>query len=603
MLSPSSSSAHPTDLIARLRHDGWRARHLLWSLPSLLLIVMQVRPVLGRLDRTVLGTLDGSDALLQSGILTWATRHLLDPMAATNLPIFYPAPSALMSMDSLLGQALLVTPALWLGDPTPALLYNLAVIGTLLFSGLSGAALWLAVSEGQAPGRRAAGAGMAALLLLGAPFTAWQLGMLNQISPPWVALLLAALWRGWLRFREGQPAHRWWWLAAACLVFQAAWGWYGFADTVFVAGTCAVAGIWRAVARRRMGDLTRQLALPALVAVALVIVLALPYLQLRAQTPEYTRHLGPVAHYSTQLRMIGNQGPHRLALSDLDGSEEPAAARALRNTDAVLHPGWLTMVFAAVGLWRWRRLPPAWRTFGVLVTAVGVVGLVMSFGESGGLPPGSGRRVALPFGYLRDVVVPFQAYRAPVRFAYLGTIALTWFAVVGFDALLRPAAAKAGRWLAAVALVLIWIESVPMALLAVPVPVDGRAGRHPLPEAVGAGPVLSVPVPPTEADERAVDALWLHRALATGHPVTDGLSGWVPPVTRRLRARLAACEAGHADPVALLDSLRTEGVVGAEVVEAGHDPARVAFWKRTLEAQGLVGVPTAPGYRFYPLER
>jgi len=602
-----SSPLAPAALVARAaahwKDGGWRPRHLLWSLPSLALIAMQVRPVLGRLDRTVLGTLDGSDALLQSGILTWTTRHLLDPMAVTDLPIFHPAPSALMSMDSLLGQALLVMPALWLGDPTPALLYNLAIIGTLLLSGLSGAALWLATSEGQEPGRRAAGAGLAALFLLGAPFTAWQLGMLNQISPPWVALLLAALWRGWRRFRDGRDARRWWWLAAACLVCQAAWGWYGFAGTVFVAGTCAVAALWRAVAARRTGDLARQLAMPLVAAMALVMVLAYPYLQLRSQTPEYTRHLGAVAHYSTQLRMIGNQGPHRLTIDDLGGSEEPTAARALRNTDAVLHPGWLPLLFAVVGLWRWRRLPVAWRSFGVLAIAVGVVGLVMSFGESGGLPPGSGRRVPLPFGYLRDVVVPFQAYRAPVRFAYLGTIALTWFAVVGFDALWRPAAAKAGRWLAAVALVLIWIESVPMALLAVPLPVDGRQGRGALPDAVGPGPVLSLPVPPTEADEQPVDALWLHRALATGRPYTGGLSGWVPPVTRELRARLADCEAGHADPVALLDSLATTGLVGAEVAEAHADPVRVAFWKQTLEAQGLVGVTTATGYRFYALER
>lgn len=596
-------STAPSDRPSSLAHDGWRWRHLLWSLPSLALIIMQVRPVLGRLDRTVLGTLDGSDALLQSGILTWATRHLLDPTGILGLPIFYPSSAALMSMDSLVGQAAVMMPLLWLGDPTPALLYNLAVIASLLLTAAAGAALWLATSEGEPAGRRAAGAGLTALFLLGAPFTTWQLGMLNQISPPWVVLLLAVLWRGWRRFSGGRPARRWWWFAAACLACQAAWGWYGFADAVFVAGTCAVAGIWQARSQRRLVALARQLAIPMVAAGAVVIALAWPYLQLRAETPEYTRHLGAVAHYSTQLRMLGNAGPHRLGVADLMGAEEPAADRALRNTDAVLHPGWLTLICALVGLWRWRWLPPAWRRFGLLVAAVGLVGLVMSFGESGGLPPGSGRRVHLPFGYLRDVLVPFQAFRAPVRFVYLATITLAWWGTVGVVGGWREGAARARRALAIAVCVLVWVESVPVAMLAVPVPVDGREGRHGLPSDVGAGAVLTLPAPADEATETPLEALWLHRALATGHPVTGGMSGWVPPVTGQLRARLAAVEAGRDDPVALLDSLATAGVVGAEVAVAGGEPARVAFWTQVLEAQGLVGVETAPGYRFYALGR
>lgn len=585
-----------------LRPDEWRWRHALWSLPSLLLIAAQVRPVLGRCDRAVLGTLGGGDALLQSGILGWTVRHFWHPFTCMKLPIFFPAESALMSMDSLLGQALLVAPVAAVADPSPALLYNLAVVLTLLLTAASGAALWLASSSGQPAGRRAAGAGFCALLLLGAPFTTWQLGMLNQISPPWVVLLLAVLWRGWRRLVIGDDPRPWWWAAAACLVLQAAWGWYGFADAVFVAGTCAVAALWRAVRTGRTWALLRSLILPVAAALALVVALAWPYLALRSETPEYTRDVGAVSFYSAQVRFLGNPGPHRLAWADFTGDALPAAERARLNTDAVLHPGWIIAACALVGVWRWRRFTAEQRRFGLLVAGVGVVGMVMAFGESGGLPPGSGNRVLLPFGVLRELFMPFEAYRAPVRFVYLVAVALAWWGAAGMYGGDPRRSRRWHRGLVAAVWMLVWVESVPMAMLAVPVPVDGRSGRHPLPVTTERGAVLTLPAPHDESVEPATEALWLHRALATDHAVTGGLSGWVPPVSRQLRERLAACERGEGAVAELLHDLAAQGVIGAEVALNHAEPARVAFWCDALEARGLRGRPTAPGYRFYALE-
>jgi hypothetical protein len=585
--------------------DRWRWRHLGWSLPSLALIAMQMRPVIPCANRAVLGTLDGADALLQSGILTWTARRLGDPAAWSALPIFHPSTTSLMSMDSLAGQALAVLPAMWLGDPTPALLYNLAVVVTLLLVAAGGATLWLATSAGQPAGRRAAGAGLCALLLLGSPFTTWQLGMVNQISPPAVVLLMAALIGGGLRLAAGGDARRWWWAAAACLAMQAAWGWYGFGDAVFVMVVAVPVGAWLAWRRGRLGALARHAGPPLLLAMAVVLLLAAPYLRLRTETPEYTRELGAVAHYSTQLSMLGNLGPHRLQPADLAGQGGPAAERALRNTDAVLHPGWLTALMALAGLWRWRRLSPALRGVALFLSAVGLVGFVMSLGDSGGWPPGSDRRVTFPFGYLRDAFMPFQAYRAPVRFVFLAVVATTWWATLGAMGAMgvgeRPATGRRRATLA-VAWMLVWLESVPVALLAVPVAVDGRSGVGALPAGTPSGAILSLPEPGTEAEETVLDSLWLHRALATGRAYTGGQSGWVPPATRRLRRQLVECEAGTRDTAALLDSLRAAGVAGAEL--ALDAPAgRVAFWSDALRKQGCVAAPTAPGYRFYAWPR
>lgn len=574
----------------------WRWSHVLWSLPVLAFVAVQVRPVLGRFDRAVLGSLDGTDAVFQSGILTWTARHFWQPSVCIDLPIFYPARNALVAMDTLVGQALVVAPLTWIADPTPALLYNLAVLVTLLLTALSGALLWLAFTDGAPPGCRAAGAALCALFLLGSPFTTWQLSMLNQISPPWVVLLVAALWRGWRRFAAGASPRPWWWAASACLVVQAAWGWYGFADAVFVLGAALAMGLWRARRERRGWTLVRSAALPSLTAAVLVLALAWPYLQLRSETPEYTRELQAVQHYGAHLHVLGNAGPHRLGWDDLTGSASPAAERAMTNVDAVMHPGWLALVGVALAATTWRRWPEGlWRGRWFLV-ALGVVGFVMAFGDSVGVPPGSDRRIILPFGILRELLTPFEAFRAPARFLFLTVIATGWLATVGVMNL-----ARGRRWLVFAVAALVWLESVPVAMLAVPVEVDGRRSGPLVPHRPD-GAVLTLPAPRTEADEDVAETRWLHRALATGHPVTGGVSGWVPPPTRELRERLTACERGEAAVADLLAEMRALGVVAAEIRLQDSDPERVVFWQQALRGLGRAGRRSAPGYRVHVLD-
>jgi hypothetical protein len=573
-----------------------RRRNFLWALVPLSFLVMQLRPLFGRWDRTVLGSLDGVDALLQSGILTWTARHFWQPLTCIDLPIFHPARSALVCMDTLVGQAVMVAPLVWLGDPTPALLYNLAVVATLVLVAAAGAWLWLATSTGDDGPERAAGAALLALLLLGAPFTTWQLGMLNQISPPWVILLVAVLWCGWRRFERGEDPRRWWWLAAGCLVVQAAWGWYGFADAVFVLGTGLVMGAWRAWRRGRLRPLVVPAILPGLVAALLVLGLAWPYLQLRADTPAYTRELNEVQHYGAHLHVLTNAGPHRLGWSDLTGAAEPAAERARRNVDAVMHPGWLALAGVVLGVVTWRRWSGGRRRAGLFLAIVGVVGFVMAFGDSVGVPPGSDRRIILPFGVLREIVTAFEAYRAPARFLFLTVIATSWWATAGI-----VTAGRGRRWLVPLAMALIWLESIPMAMLAVPVEVDGRQDPTSVVRDAPAGAVLTLPAPRSEAEEDAAETRWLHRALATGRAVTGGVSGWVPPATRQLREALAASERGELAPAQLLADVRAMGVSAAEIRIDGSDPDRVAFWRRALADLGAAGRPSAPGFEFYVL--
>ncbi|MDD5718149.1 MAG: hypothetical protein PHQ53_00505 [Candidatus Krumholzibacteria bacterium] len=593
-MAANTPESNRVPLNRRWRWSGW-----LWALPVAALIAAQIRPVFGQCERAVLATLDGVDALMQSGLVAWSATTWWQPAIWVGLPIFYPTPNAIVCMDSLLGQALLVAPLRLFGDPSPALLYNLACLATLVLVAVATALLWHGSGAGRERATGAAGAALCALFLLGSPFTTWQLGMLNQISPPCVVLLLVCLWLGWRRFDRHGGAGLWWWAAAACLAIQAAWGWYGFADAFFVLAVAGVAGTWAAWRRRRVRTLVRQVLAPVLLASALVLAMAWPYLTQRSSESEFTRGEQEVSYYSATLQMIGNPGPHRATWRDLWGGGELAAERARRNVDAVLHPGWVALACAAIGVWRWRRMSPAVRRFGLLLAAIGVVGIVMAFGDSGGLPPGTANRLKLPFGYLRDLVTPFQAFRAPVRFVYLGAIALAWWAAVGACSVAEPLKPRSRRLLLGGLTLALWLESVPMGLLAVPVRVDGRPGSQPLPARVPAGAVLTLPAPATEQDEDATEVLWLHRALATGRPVTGGVSGWVPPQTERLRALLAACEAGCADPLVVLADLRAQGIAGVEMAVAGADSVRVAYWDSVLSEAGYRSFATVPGYLFY----
>ncbi len=571
-----------------------------WLLPAVALIAAQLRPVLARFDRAVVGTLDGTDAVMQAGILTWSASTCWRPGAWVDLPIFYPTAGAIACMDSLLGQALLVAPLRLVANPSPALLYNVACLGTLVLVTLAGALLWRATaSDSRDHVDAGVGAGLCALFLLGSPFTAWKLGMLNQITPPWVVLLLVCTLFGWRRLGERGSAGPWWWAAAACLAIQAAWGWYGFAASVFILAVVGPVGLVLAWRRRRLRSSLRQVILPAAAATVAVLVVAWPHLEFRQRHEHFGRGVNEVRFYSASFAMVGNLGPHRATWADLAAAGQPAAERALRNVDAVLHPGWLTLVLALAGVASWRRLSRAQRRIGLLLAAIGAVGVVMAFGESGALPPGSEMRLKLPFGYLRDLVPAFEAYRAPVRFVYLTVIAFAWWATLGVLALaarLRPAWS---RLVVAAAFVLVWLESVPMGLLAVPIVVDGRPGSQPLPAAVPAGPVLTLPDAPAEQLERVNDAAWLLRAMATGRHVTGGTSGWVPPASRELRARLAACEDGEVAPDSLLAGLRRQGIVVVEVAVDAGEPSRVAFWERALREDGYAEASSVSGYRVF----
>ena len=531
---------------------------------------------------TVVGPFGGIDAMLQVGLVEWSASTWWQPSVWMDLPIFYPVKGAIGFMDSLLGQALLVWPLHALIHPTAAALYNDAFLGSLLLSSLGMAALYRA-----AGGSRWA-AGVAALALVGAPYTLAQIGHLNQLPPPFVLFSLAAVVAALRRDDAGVPSGLYWWLLGFCLVMQAAWGWYGFAYAIIGVAVIKTAWLVDRVRKRTAGwalvvKVARQAALPAALAATMVLVLAQPQLDLRNRYESFTRTNAEVRLGSADIQHFLNGGVYRSGPADWFGRGKEGEARYSGRDRQVLHPGWMTLLLAAAGWWRRGYLPFQRRRIGRGLLVMGVVGLVLSFGDSVGIPF-TDRRFPLPLDWIREIIPAFKAFRGAWRFSWLMVIALAWWSAVGVEQLVE----KRGHRLVPTWVPLMMVGV--MALLSLPVRVPGLKlemdGRPILPVFEQAGPVLSLPAPANEYAEDVAEARWLLRAVMIGQPVTGGATGWVPPEIITLRTRLLECEEGRLDPEVVFREMKERGVVSVELTLRSEDDVRLAFWRRALLASG-----------------
>jgi hypothetical protein len=553
-------------------------------------------PVWGDWSGSVVAPFGGIDAMLQLGILEWTARHWTEPSVVLDLPIFHPVPGALGFMDSLLGQAWLVAPVRHFLHPTLAGLYNWAFLGSLLVAAAAAGVLWRATGGSFWTG------GIFSLALIGAPYTQAQIGHLNQLPPPFVLLVLAAV----AAALRGQDEHRssaWaWWLVGAGLVLQAAWGWYGFAHALI--GVVVLKMHWLVGGLRRgqgLGEqiipVAKQAILPALLAVTAVFILAQPQLQTSSRYPEFTRQPEEVRSGSADYHHFLNRGVYRSDPADWIGRGAEGKERYEGRYRQVLNPGWLALALAVAG-WLFRgNIPEPRRRMGTALLVMGVVGLVLAFGESVGLP-GTDKRLPLPLEWLRTAVPPFKAFRGAWRFSWLFVIAVAWWAAVGAEVLVRRQG-LVGRLIPAVVILLVLV-SLPAAVPSMEVPFDGYPKWPAFPQN---GPVVTLPAPPTEYDEDVTEALWIARTLETGQPVTAGVTGWVPPEIVVFRAKLQQCEEGRLDPAVLMASWKEMGIVSAEIALRPGDDRRTDFWRETLLVAGAVRSEPwpQPGYEMYLL--
>jgi len=549
---------------------------------TLLVAVSCLRPVLGNWSGAVVAPFGGVDPFLQMGLLEWSARTWHSPSLWINLPIFHPVTGAVGFMDSLLGQALFMLPLRRVLDPTLTALYNWTFLASLLLAAAAMASLWLAT------GGRRWSAAVAALALVSAPYTNTQLGHLNQLPPPFVLFSLAALVAALRRFNAGKRAWPFWWLLALSLVAHAAWGWYGFSFAVVGVTVVGAAWLirrllWQTGGRPVIWGMLLGCLLPLAGAVVGVLWLAEPQLQLAARYETFQRSDSEVRLGSSDLRHFFNRGIYRSGPADWIGQGQQDPDRWRDGQRPALHPGWMILGLCAVGWWRRGYLSFHRRRWGRALLLMGLTGLILSFGDSMGLPF-TDRRMPLPLAALREVVPFFKAFRGAWRYAWLGSIALAWWSAVGTEQLaLRWPAGPRGWLIPLLPVVLMTVMAFPAGVPARSMPLDGRlmAGLLPV-----EGPVLSLPAPENEWAEDPAEARWLVRALMIGRPVSGGATGWVPPSVVDLRTRLKQCETGAQAVGEVLGDLQRQGFTMAEIVQRPGDDERVAFWRTALRDFG-----------------
>ncbi len=415
------------------------------------------------------GPMDRPDGRLNAWILAYVGETLWTaPQRLFQAPNFHPLPDALAFSENLLLPAALVAPAQRLAGPVLA--YNVALLGSLLLSGLAA----------QLVARRVTGDRLAAFVA-GACFAAgphrWtRLAHLHAQVTVFLPLALLALDRFW----ERRSLRR-------ALVVGLALALQGLASIYLGAITAAALAVATGVAvlgglkPRELG----RLAAAFLLAGVVLWPVTAPYLRMREfQGQEFT--LETVSTYAASLPSYAASGvtlwgPLTQRLLD------PAA---IRDT---LFPGLVVLALGIAGL---AAAPRRYRAVAVVVS---VVAIVFSLGPDTAL-----------YRFLHEHVVLVRGVRALSRFALIPTLALSVLAGLALSG--------RRRLVVLAALVLMMLESANVPL---------RLGRYEGPSpasrwlAGGHGAVLFLPLAEN-------DTLAMLDSLAHGRPLVNGDSGFVP---------------------------------------------------------------------------
>jgi hypothetical protein len=507
----------------------------------LLLLAAMSWPLVRDLAHT--GPMDRPDGRLNAWILAWAGEAAWTaPSRVFPAPAFHPLPDALAFSENLLLPAVAVAPLQKLGGPVLA--YNVALLGSLLLSGL-GAQLLV---------RRASGDRLAAFVG-GAYFAAgphrWtRLSHLHAQVTVFLPLALLALDRFW----ERRTLRR-------ALAVGLALALQGLASIYLGAITASALAVAVAVALFG-GLLPRDLARLAasfLLAAAVLWPVTRPYLRMRAfQGQEFT--LETVSTYAASLPSYAAAGTSAwgaLTQRHLD-------PEAVRDT---LFPGLAVLALGVAGL------AAAPRRYRAVAVAASAVAIVFSLGPDTAF-----------YRFLHEHVLLVRGVRALARFALVPTLALSVLAGLALSGRRRLAA------LGALGLMMVESANLPLRLERYDGPPPAArwlAGKE--------GAVLVLPLAEN-------DTLAMLDGLAHGRPLVNGDSGFVPrPFDRAMELFERGVDAEGAR------FLRAVGVrhvtapasgrsLAGVLSFAGLRPVAEAGAERVLDvAPGPAAQPVAPG--------
>jgi hypothetical protein len=523
-------------------------RHLV--VPAYLLLSLAFTwPLAAEFDRSMPSVFGPLDALLQSFLVGWDYQALgHDPVSIWNPPIFHPEPRALTYMDHMIGETIVAAPVI-AATGNIAAGYNVLVILSFVMSG------WAVYRLVRFLGPSRPAAFLAGFLFAFSPYRFSNLGLLNQVQTQFIPLGLFFALR-YFRHRRDRD------LVATAAVFlvQAWFGWY---YTFHLALALALLAAWElAGGRTAWRDVSwKRATLVTTVTLLLILPGVIPYWQQQRSMPTFRRSLGSTAlHSADLLDYVKVNVENRLG----------ALVPAFRSHQGYW-PGLVSVAFAALGLaglarggssrmgvtprapipadgeasivrggsgrvQRLRRIGDGFRdwadrtgVWGYFVI-LGATAFVLSLGP---VLQVAGRRLLVPLPYsLAYYVIPgFASMRAPGRFAGLVVLAAAVLAGLGYGLLERRLrgsrrAALFGGVLAVAGLTA-WSAPVPLTVF---------PRRDTMPEAYhwiarqpGEFAILELPAPPTEPEEKPIDAARQVYALYHGKARIDGVSGFVPP--------------------------------------------------------------------------
>ena len=415
------------------------------------------------------GPMDRPDGRLNAWILAWAGPTLFThPGRLFDAPAFHPSKDVLAFSENLLLPAAVVAPLQWLSGPVLA--YNVALLGSLLLSGLA-AQLLVRRASGDRLAAFAAGAFFAA-----GPHRWTRLAHLHAQVTLFLPLALLALDRFWERRTLRRAL-----AVGLMLALQGLSSVYLGAITATALGTAVLVALFGGLRPLELG----RLALAMLLAALALWPVTSPYLRMREfQGQEFT--LETVSIYAATLPSYvaaGTQlwGPLSQRLAD------PARVRD------TLFPGFAALALGVAGL---ASAPRRYRTVAVAASAVAVL---FSLG-----PETAFYRV------LHEHLLLVRGVRALARFALVPTLALSVLAGLALAGRSRLAV------LAALAAMMLESSNLPLRLERY----DGAdaasrwlAGRP--------GAVLVLPL--AENDTRV-----MLDGLAHRRPLVNGDSGFIP---------------------------------------------------------------------------
>jgi hypothetical protein len=541
-----------------------------WTLASYVaLTFLLTYPLALRPGTTIVGSDADTDLFMWT--LAWDTHAFThQPLAIFDANIYHPYPRTLAYSENLIGSALLAAPVLWLTE-NPVLALNAVSLASVLLCGLGAHLL------GRRLGMSHSGAFICGLVFAFAPSRLFRISQLHLTAAQWIPFALAAL-HAYLEKGRRRDL----WLAAAFFSLQALTSGHG---AVFL--LVAVAGLMTyRVAFMEPLNITRRvrdLGVIGLLLLAPAVLVVVPYRIVQVEmglrrtladwTPAPESFLASPTHLQTFLLSL---------VPD---------ARVMERASAILFPGFLTILLAAIAF---RRSPPSaeardeaaavsrrhMRAFYGLLTLLSVL-----------LAAGP----LWPYVYWMPGM---NFIRVPSRFMILATLGLSVLAGMGFERVrisLRP---RGQRLLAIAVSALLLGEFIAIPFGNVPYEVkipaaDRWLNGQPKPFVVAEAPVLPL--------ERYQTTYMLH-AMAHWQKTVHGYSGMRPPLHETLYRQMRR----FPDDLSL-DSLRDLGVTYIVVhMDQYHEPGEwpeVEERLRRYEGRRLALEYQDRGSRVYSLKR